>query len=62
VLIGAPIGKNKMKIDPQISSHWRIYILQSLYASIAVFFITIVLGMEHAFISHYTKPFIRDLV
>jgi hypothetical protein len=51
-----------MKIDPQISSHWRIYILQSLYASIAVFFITIVLGMEHAFISHYTKPFIRDLV
>ena len=37
-----------MKIDPQFSSHWRIYILQSLYASITVFFITLVLGMEHA--------------
>ena len=37
-----------MKIDPQFSSHWRIYVLQSVYASIAVFFITLVLGMEHA--------------
>jgi hypothetical protein len=51
-----------MKIDPQFSSHWRIYILQSLYASITVFFITLVLGMEHALISYYAKPFIRDLV
>jgi CBS-domain-containing membrane protein len=48
VLIGAPIGKNKMKIDPKFSSHWRTYVLQSVYASIAVFFITLVLGMEHA--------------
>ena len=37
-----------MKIDPQFSSHWRTYALQSVYASIAVFFITLVLGMEHA--------------
>jgi len=51
-----------MKIDPQFSSHWHIYILQSLYASITVFFIRLVLGMEHAFISHYAKPFIRDFV
>jgi hypothetical protein len=51
-----------MKIDPQFSSHWRIYILQSLHASITVFFITLVLGMEHALISYYAKPFIRDLV
>ena len=26
-----------MKIDPQFSSHWRTYVLQSVYASIAVF-------------------------
>ena len=37
-----------MKIDSQFSSLWRTYALQSVYASIAVFFITLVLGMEHA--------------
>ena len=51
-----------MKIDLQFSSHWRIYILQSLHASITVFFITLVLGMEHAFIRYYAKPFIRGFV
>ena len=51
-----------MKIDLQFSSHWRIYILQSLYASITIFFITIMLGMEHAFTRNYAKPFIRGFV
>ena len=37
-----------MKIDPQFSSHRRTYVRQSVYASIAVFFITLVLGMGHA--------------
>jgi CBS-domain-containing membrane protein len=39
-----------MKIDSQFSSHWRNYVLQSVYASVTVFLITLVLGMEHAVI------------
>ena len=71
------LGQNKilMKIDSQFPSLWRSYVLQSLYASLAVFYITLVLGMEHAamiaiiklvvllaLISHFAKQFIQDLV
>jgi len=33
-----------MKIDPQFPTHWKQYLIQSSYAAITVFFITIILS------------------
>ena len=33
-----------MKIDPRFPKHWKQYLIQSSYAAITVFFITIILS------------------
>lgn len=37
-----------MKLDNHFPSYWHKYVLQSVYAAITVFIITLILGLEHA--------------